>query len=66
MLRDAAISAGGTGEGLAVPLTPWRYWLTYSGTVEAETEDEAIKRAQDDVDNGKLPEIEVEQEGEGE
>ena len=37
----------------------WRYWITYSGTVEAFTEDEAIKRAMDDADNGKIPEIEV-------
>ena len=45
------------------PATDWRYWITYTGLVQAETEDDAIKRAQDDVDNGKLPEIEVEQEG---
>jgi hypothetical protein len=42
-------------------VTDWRYWVTYEGTVEAPTEDLAIKAAQDDVDNGKLPTVEVEE-----
>jgi hypothetical protein len=44
-------------------LRDWRYWITYEGRVQALTEDEARTRALEDVDNGKLPVIEVEQEG---
>lgn len=43
-------------------MTDWRYWITYSGTVEASTEDEAIQRAMDDSES-RLPEVEVEREG---
>jgi hypothetical protein len=42
-------------------MTDWRYWVTFSGVVTADTEDQAMKQAQDDVDNGRIPEIEVEE-----
>jgi len=42
-------------------VTDWRYWITYEGVVSADTEEQAIKAAQDDVDNGKLPTVEVEE-----
>lgn len=47
-------------------LRDWRYWITYEGRVQALTEDGAITAALEDVDNGKLPTVEVEREDEGE
>jgi hypothetical protein len=41
-------------------VTDWRYWITYEGVVEATTEKEAIAEALADVDNGKIPIVEVE------
>jgi hypothetical protein len=42
-------------------VTDWRYWVTYEGTVSAPREDDAIQAALDDVDNGKIPIVEVEE-----
>jgi hypothetical protein len=42
-------------------MTDWRYVVTYEGVVEADTEDEARFNALDDVDNGRIPEVEVEE-----
>lgn len=44
----------------------WRYIVTYEGVVSAVSEDDARTRALEDVDNGKLPVVEVEREDEGE
>lgn len=41
----------------------WRYWITYEGRVEAPNEAAAIQAALDDVDSGRIPTVEVEQEG---
>lgn len=41
----------------------WRYWITYEGRVEAPNEEAAIAAALEDSYNGKLPTVEVEQEG---
>ena len=40
-------------------MTDWRYWITYEGVVVATSEDDAVTRAMEDVDNGKIPTIEV-------
>jgi hypothetical protein len=37
-----------------------QYWITYEGVVEATTEKEATAEALADVDNGKIPIVEVE------
>jgi len=39
----------------------WRYWVSYEGVVQADDENEAIQNALDDVDNGKIPTVTVEQ-----
>ena len=41
-------------------MTDWRYQVTYEGIVEADDEREATQNALDDVDNGKIPHVEVE------
>lgn len=40
----------------------WRYFITYEGVVSTPTDDEqtAITAALEDVDNGKIPNVEVE------
>ena len=43
----------------------WRYWITYEGVVSADTESRAAQAAMDDVENGKIPEVEVEPLDEG-
>ena len=59
------------------PMTDWRYWITYSGTVSADDEDSARDQAFDRISRWfdhptyltSAPEVEleqVEQEGEGE
>ncbi len=42
-----------------MPAMEWNYWITYSGTVEAATEDEAISRADEDAQS-RIPVVEVE------
>ena len=44
-------------------MTDWRYWVTYEGVVSATSEDDAVTRALEDVDAGKIPQVEVEEEG---
>jgi hypothetical protein len=46
-------------------VTDWRYYVTFEGVVSAETEDAAVTAALVDVDNGKIPEVEVEEIGNG-
>ncbi len=41
-------------------MTEWRYLITFTGIVDADNEDDAIQEALDDVDNGKIPDVEVE------
>lgn len=38
----------------------WRYFITYEGVVDADDEDKAVTAALADVDNGKIPNVEVE------
>lgn len=47
-------------------MTDWRYSVHYEGIVEADTHDQAVTAALEDVDNGKIPNVEVEEVGEGE
>jgi len=42
-------------------MTDWRYWVSYEGIVQADTQDEARFNALDDVDNGKIPTVTVEE-----
>ena len=44
-------------------MTDWRYFVTYEGVVTTETdnEKEATAAALADVDNGKIPTVEVEE-----
>lgn len=44
-------------------MTDWRYLVTYEGVVSADDYDKAITAALEDVDNGKIPAIEVEEIG---
>jgi len=39
----------------------WRYFVNFEGIVQADDEKEAIQNALDDVDNGKIPTVTVEQ-----
>ena len=39
----------------------WRYFVNFEGIVQAEDENEAIQNALDDVDNGKIPVVTVEE-----
>jgi len=39
----------------------WRYWVNYEGIVQADDENEAVQNALDDVDNGKIPVVTVEE-----
>jgi hypothetical protein len=43
-------------------VTDWRYYITYEGVVSTPDDDEqaAITAALEDVDNGKIPNVEVE------
>lgn len=41
-------------------MTDYRYWITYEGVIEADDDDLAVTAALEDVDNGKIPNVEVE------